>query len=393
MGEAIALGFCNNVDYEIDFDVGVLSRLAAQYQIRGVEIRPGIEIRGERDLVISILAFMQADQGGERFVADSALIERFAGHFNKRITLGGTSVRAAIAMQKLGQPSALHLITLNEHVRRLIPAESPYVCSNQQDSLYPHLIVQFGAGDHARAGDIDIRAARANRLIYHCNADRLAMKINPDFADLIADARVMLVSGLNAMQDAALLQRRLATLRRLLEALPAAATLFLEDGGYHSPGFRRQLIGALGPRLNIYSMNEDEFQAQLGRGIRLDDSSQTLAALAELHKRLGIPTLVLHTAEWALAYGDGAGHYAEALRAGLTMATTRFRHGDSFTRQHYQHIAETAPLASAARFAADINASAPGLVCCMPVRAVDQSDATTIGLGDAFVGGFLPALV
>ena len=60
-----------------------------------------------------------------------------------KITLGGTSVRAAIAMRKLGYTSALHLVTINEHVRRLIPQDSPYVCSNTIDSSYPHLIVQF----------------------------------------------------------------------------------------------------------------------------------------------------------------------------------------------------------------------------------------------------------
>jgi sugar/nucleoside kinase (ribokinase family) len=30
---------------------------------------------------------------------------------------------------------------------------------------------------------------------------------------------------------------------------------------------------------------------------------------------------------------------------------------------------------------------------CVPVAQVEQSSATTIGLGDAFVGGFLPMLL
>lgn len=393
MGEAIALGFCNNVDYEIALDGRVLQSLAAQYRLRNHEAIMDREIASERDLILSVLAFMRSGQGGERFVNDSGLIEQFAGRFAKKITLGGTSVRAAIAMRKLGYASALHLITLNDQVRRLIPPDCPFVCSNAGDSFYPHLIVQFDAGDGVTAGDLKISASRPNRLIYHCNADRLAMKISPDFADLIADARVMLVSGFNAMQSERLLQERLETLVQLLKALPAWATLFLEDGGYHDPAFKPLVYGALRSRLSVYSMNEDEFQAHLGRYVDLNDPSQTRAALAELHVRLGIPILVLHRADWALAYGEGARRYAEALKAGVSMATTRFRHGDDFTPEQYRSIAVSMPREQAADFAKAIGATARDLVCCVPVPATPQTKATTIGLGDAFVGGFLPALL
>ena len=186
MSERIALGFCNNVDYEIVWNAEVLEDLIIRHKIRADELHAQGEIQSERDLVISILGFMSVAGGGERFVSNSSAIERFAGRFQKKITLGGTSVRAAIAMRVLGYTSALHLITLNDHVRRLIPPDSPYVCSNARDSTYPHLIVQFGVDDRVRAGDIDIRASQPNRLIYHCNADRIAMKLNEDFAALIA---------------------------------------------------------------------------------------------------------------------------------------------------------------------------------------------------------------
>ncbi len=393
MGEAIALGFCNNVDCEIDLDLRILQNLALHYRIRSDEVGMGREIASERDLVCSILGFMRSGEGGERFVRGSGLIEQFAGRFAKKITLGGTSVRAAIAMGKLGYAAALHLITLNDHARRLLPANCPYVCSNAKDSYYPHLIVQFDEGDRLQAGDLVIRATRPNRLIYHCNADRLEMKINPDFADLIADARVLLVSGFNAMQSERLLQERLATVARLLDVLPSGAAVFLEDGGYHTRAFKPLVYGALRSRLSVYSMNEDEFQAHLGRRVNVSDAGQTRAALAALHKRLGIPTLVLHRADWALAYGDGAERYAEALKAGVAMATTRFRHGDDFTFEQYRSIAQAAPLEENARFAQALNASAPERICCVPVPAVEQAKPTTIGLGDAFVGGFLPALL
>ncbi|MCE2472384.1 MAG: hypothetical protein J4G18_10900 [Anaerolineae bacterium] len=393
MSESIALGFCNNVDYEIVWNAEVLEDLVIRYQIRAHELSALAEIRSERDLVVSILGFMRTSQGGERFVGGSEILERFAARFEKKVTLGGTSVRAAIAMRKLGHRSALHLITQNEHVRRLIPQDIPYVCSNESDSIYPHLIVQFGAGDRVKAGEIDICARQPNRLIYHCNADRIAMRIAPDFAILIEDAKVLLVSGFNAMQSKQLLLERLREVMNLLECLPKDATVFLEDGGYHDASFRKLIYGTLGRRIDVYSMNEDELQSHLGRRIDLGDVGQARQALKELNEVIPVAVIVLHTRHWALAYGIGASRYAAALRAGVTMATTRFRYGDDFTRADYDGIASRAPNAAGAEFAFAFNSVARDGAFCVPVPDVEQENATTIGLGDAFVGGFLPALL
>ena len=393
MGERIALGFCNNVDYEIRWNAAVLEDLIRHYRLSSDEISTRADINSERDLLISILGFMRAGLGGERFVAHSELIERFAARFEKNITLGGTSVRAAIAMRKLGYTSALHLITQNDHVRRLIPGDSPYVCSNAADSAHPHLIVQFDEGDRVRAGDIDISARQPNRLIYHCNADRIALKLNEDFASLIAEAQVLLISGFNAMQDERLLAQRLEAVVRILRHLPENATVYLEDGGYYDPAFRQIIYRGLGEKLDIFSLNEDELQFHLKRKVALLDEDQICAAIAELHRDIPAASIVLHTQYWALAHGEDASQYAEALKAGVALATTRFRHGDEFTRADYRDMVRRAPTEAAARFAEAINSKAGDRLYCVPVPDVEQSDATTIGLGDAFVGGFLPKLL
>lgn len=392
MNERIALGFCNNVDYEIAWNAEVLEDLVVAYNICAAELAAPGAINTERDLVISILAFMSISGGGERFVASSALIERFAARFQKKITLGGTSVRAAIAMRTLGYTAALHLITMNSHVRRLLPRDCPYVCSNPQDSTYPHLIVQFGAGDQVRAGDIDIRARQANRLIYHCNAARISMKLNEDFADLIAEARVLLISGFNAVQSKPLLADRLASLKGVLQRLPGDATVFMEDGAYFDPGFHQLIFRELGPTIGIYSMNEDELQVHLNRAVNMQDSESVIGALADVSGRIPAAAIVVHTRRWALACGRDAHRYAAALKAGVTMATTRFRHGDDFTLANYNDIGARDPNAEAAQFADIMNAAGGANMVCVPVPAVEQENGTTIGLGDAFVGGFLPAL-
>ena len=75
------------------------------------------------------------------------------------------------------------------------------------------------------------------------------------------------------------------------------------------------------------------------------------------------------------------------------MATTRFRCGDDFTLADYRAIEGGAPSDENAAFAETINAMAGDRLVCVPVAAVEQANGTTIGLGDAFVGGFLPALL
>ena len=273
------------------------------------------------------------------------------------------------------------------------PRDCPYVCSNPRDRSYPHLIVQFDQDTRVRAGDIDIRARQPNRLIYHCNAARISMDLNEDFADLITEAKVLLISGFNAVQCEQVLADRLARLKRILKRLPRAAAVFMEDGAYYDRSYRQLIFQELGPRIDVYSMNEDELQVHLDRAVALHDAQSVAGALADLSPLIPAATIVVHTRRWALAYGDDANRYVEALKAGVTMATTRFRYGDDFTIENYREIGQREANAEDARFADIINAAGGDSMVCVPVAAVEQENGTTIGLGDAFVGGFLPALI
>ncbi|MEZ4869717.1 MAG: ADP-dependent glucokinase/phosphofructokinase [Caldilineaceae bacterium] len=393
MKEQIALGFGGCIDYEIVWDSKVMEGLITQYAICADEVADQRVVTSERNLVISILNFMQAGSGGERWVVDAAIIEHFAQRFDKKITLGGTSVRAAIAMRKLGYSAVLHLVTRNDHVRRLIPSDNPYVCSNPADSSHPHLIVQFGQGTCVRAGDINLCTSRANRIIYHNDTDNVTMRLNEEFAELITEAKVLLISGFNAMQRAELLAARLASLLRIMAKLPKDAVVFYEDAGFYDPSFQQFIHAALADKITIFSLNEDELQAYLGLSVDVLDAHQIKAALADLQAIIPVPLLVIHSMYWALAYGANASRVARALKGGVTMATTRFRYGDDFTLADYREVEALPPNPAGAAFAVAIQQVLGNKVCCVPVAQVDQPNGTTIGLGDAFVGGFLPALL
>lgn len=393
MKEKIALGFGNNIDYEIVWDSGVIENLIIHYGIHDAELDIDQVITCERDLVISILGFLKVGSGGERFVSSSDIIEDFSQKFAKKITLGGTSVRAAIAMRKLGYTSALHLVTINDHVRSLIPQDSPYVCSSAQDSSYPHLIVQFGKDMRIKAGNIDICTRQANRLIYHSDTENITMELNEAFSDLITDAKVLLISGFNAMQSQTLLANRLESVLRIMESLPKDAVIFCEDAGYYEPKFSQFMYRMLGKKLTILSLNEDELQGYLKTKLDLLDVFQIKDALAELQKLIDVPALVVHTRHWALAYGEDVQKLSTALRAAVTMATTRFCYGDDFTVENYKAVKDLSSNEANAIFADGLNKLPGKRICCVPVAHVEPTVATTIGLGDAFVGGFLPALL
>jgi ADP-dependent phosphofructokinase/glucokinase len=393
MAEKIALGFSNNIDYEIAWKSEVLENLIVQYDIHDKELSMDIQVNGERDLVISILSFLKSGSGGERFVAWSDILERFAQNFENKVTLGGTPVRAAIAMRKLGYTSALHLMTINDHVRRLIPQDSPYICSNTKESSSPHLIVQFRTSTRVKAGDIDIHASRANRIIYSNDYDTIVMNINEDFSNLVTEARIFLVSGFNTMQSKELLAKRLESVLRIMEKLPAEALVYYEDAGFYDPSLCKLVQETLADRIHIYSLNEDELQIYVGRKLDLLNAFQIKEALVELQRLIPVPLIVVHSMYWALAYGENAESVLKALKGGVTMATTRFCCGDDFTVENYKDIERLPPNPEGVVVANELIKLLGDRICCVPVVHIEGPNPTTVGLGDAFVGGFLPALL
>jgi ADP-dependent phosphofructokinase/glucokinase len=393
MKEKIILGLGNNIDYEIVWNSKVFEDMIIKYGIHNDELSKEIAVNSERDLVVSILGFLKDEVGGERYVSSPEIIEKFAKNFKCRITMGGTSVRAATAMRKLGYTSALHLVTINDHVRRLLPQDCPYVCSADEEHIYPHLIVQFTQGIKVTASDIDIYTSRSNRIIYDNDKDNVEMKLNGNLSELITDAEAFLISGFNAMHSRTLLEERLQTLLKIMSALPEKAYVFYEDACFHDVGLSKPVRDTLIGKIDIYSLNEDELQGYLKRKLDLLNPDQMASALEDVSKLIPVPVIVVHTRYWALAYGMNAGLFEKALKGGINMAGTRFRFGDDFTMGNYHQTEENILQNEGVVFADAIKRQLGEKVCCLACIQAEETKATTIGLGDAFVGGFLPALI
>jgi ADP-dependent phosphofructokinase/glucokinase len=389
MTSTIVLGLGSSVDYEITWSSQLIEHLVQRYGITVVELTGATEITDERSLVVSVLGHFRLGVGGEQHVASPDVLDAFAAKFDRKVTLGGTAVRAGLALSRLNVPVTLHLVGINDHFRELLPSTCAWITSAEHDSTEPHLIVQWNEGARVRVGQRELIAPFPNRLIYVNDQPNAEMLLSPDLPQALSESSIFLISGLNAMQDEHILHVRLKEIRRAMDALPEGAFVYYEDAGFHVQAFSAQVREALLDRIDVYGMNEDEMQTHLGREINLLDPDSIRHALDDLATIIPARTLVIHTKYWVLACGFQPEHYASALEGGVAMASTRYRYGDNFTPSQYAESAEWPVNQDGAAVSAAL--SGPGLYA-IPTRALSVPMPTTIGLGDSFVGGFLGAL-
>lgn len=389
MAEDLVLGLGGTVDYEIRWDADVLSALAESYGIRVDELTTTTPIIDERALVVTVLAFLATGGGGERFVLSSEIVETFAAHFDKTITLGGTGVRAGIALDRIGVPTVQHLVSIDDNVRRLLPASMSIVSSATHDTLDPHLIVQYPEATTVRLVDGAVTAPTSNRIIFANDAPNREMAIATGLGDALADAAAFLVSGFNTMQDAALLASRLDDLVAAMRRLPREALVYYEDAGFYRRELSALVRERLLERIDVYGMNEDELQEYLARPVDLLSPADVCAALADAHALIPARALVVHTRNWAIAVGPVAAEHRAGLESAVCTAATRFRLGDACTAADLDDTArlDRHPGGETVVTAAERELGATGVAAFV----VDTAHPTTIGLGDTFVGGFLAA--
>jgi ADP-dependent phosphofructokinase/glucokinase len=81
------------------------------------------------------------------------------------------------------------------------------------------------------------------------------------------------------------------------------------------------------------------------------------------------------------------------MKGGVTMVTTRYYCRDDLTVEDYKDIERFPPNPEDVVFANELKKLLDDRICCVPVVHVEGPNGTTVGLGDAFVGEFLPALL
>ena len=393
----VLLGMGGCVDHEVRWDASVIEDLVRVHRIRTADLSgsgrrgEGGSVPGEREMLIALLSQMVQGSGSERFVDDPTALLTFSSRFPVRKSLGGSSVRAAAALERLGMPSTLHLVSIDDDVRRLLPRSAAYMCSATADSTHPHVIVQYPAGARVRVGDEILQAPQANRLIFVNDPPNAELRIAPEFGGAVSTARVIVVSGFNTMAGLETVRERAGPVREHLAGRAPGAVVVYEDAGFHHDEQREVVLSTLRDAVDIWSMNEDEAQHYLGREVDLLDPVQVVAAVEELHEFVAVPTLVLHTAAWALAHGPT--DLLAALASGISTASARYVRGDEWHPADRETIAGSPAAAEVERAAEAIEAGLGGSSAVVPVPRLNVAEPTTIGLGDTFLGGLVAGLV
>lgn len=387
----IILGLGGTVDYELHWQTGALQALVDECRIRLAELEdePPAVAHGTREMVLAILRSMRHGRGWECYAADRQALIDLAGRFERSTTLGGTCVRAALALARLGVPSTVHLVSMSPEVRRLLPAEVERLCSAAQDSLDPHVIVQYPRGAQLRLVDGTVRSSRPNRVILVNDEPNEHMLLAPGLARAVGRARAVLISGLNTMRSQAELRERLTELERILAGAPG--DVIYEDAGFHDEAMRQVVLSAMPRMVWAHSLNEDEAQHYLGRSVDLEDPGQVVSMMRDLLALLGSPAVMVHTSGYAAVVGRDAQRLHRAAELGCLMASTRYLHGDAHGRAEYEAVRRAGRDPRGLDLARDTGISRAGVLIA-PSFAVRPDSPTTIGLGDAFIGGVMGSL-
>lgn len=77
---------------------------------------------------------------------------------------------------------------------------------------------------------------------------------------------------------------------------------------------------------------------------------------------------MVHSAVWALAFGDMAGIMRQSLEGGITMAATRFRMGDEFTMDDYRETAQMQGREDSVIFCEQLKEMLGDKICCLPCK-------------------------
>ena len=389
----IVLGLGGTVDYELRWDLEAFQRLVDRHSIgRGELDGPTAStVLDERGIVVAVLRSMQRGRGEEYFVEDKEALLAFGGHFAHEVALGGTCVRAALAIDNLGRPSTVHLVSISDEVRRLLPPSVRWVCSAQQDSLDPHVIVQYPRGVSVRVADGAVTASRPNRVILVNDAPNEHLLLSPELPRVLASARVVLISGFNAMKSVPELRLRMGELASALRSAPSEALVVYEDAGFHDDAMREVVMEYVPGLADVHSLNEDEAQHHLGRTVDLACPQAVAEMMAQLHGLVGAPTVLVHTSRYAAVIGTRTRLLRDAAVRGCLLASTRFLHGDHYGAEEHAAVARAEREEIGVRLRDEPRLRAAGVLIA-PGFAVRSENPTTIGLGDAFIGGVVAHL-
>ena len=424
----LALGFTNSVDRIVTLDGAHLAALAAD--LAGPDPLAPLpnpdHAATPGDFVRSLLYYIRTGRGSEVWLDSPDLGAWIAATFQGRAQVGGTGVRAANTLARLGFPSLLHVTSLgpeqasliDDSGRILIPTANGLVTPGNairpDDPIREHFIFEFQAGLTVPLASGPLVAPEANRVIVSRHPGNLDHPIDHHFVAAVADpeARIpwVLVSGFSQVDGVAMARARisetLAAIRQWRRK-PDPPRVHLELGAMPDPETFAIVRDYLVPAVDSLGLNEDELTATLTLAGQPppDGFAAMIAGLDQLQRRHDVPRLGLHTRHCCITITEGdplaeqsAQLYASAVAASFA------RLADFPTPTDLEETVATGTVSTtglgliASLADLDIAQVAPGIarlsdrwLVVAPTLAISHP-AATIGLGDSFTGGLLPML-
>ncbi|MDC7287252.1 hypothetical protein NXH76_05525 [Blautia schinkii] len=396
MGEKIAMGFHATVDYELEWDAEKFINLVSDHQIKANELNADIQPDSERNMLRIALVHMKEGSGAEFTPETNELCVNFAKHFVYRQTLGGTALRAALAIGRLGYGTELSICCFNRLVRQGIPFNVHYFSNIGQgrEEIYPHVVLTYPSGARIKANDIDFVTPRENRILFSNDEEAKAMAVSQEFLPRMRDAKVFLLGCFSEVLDFHVLKQRMAETRELLNKRNPDTLLVMEDGCYIQKSFRNYVHKELMKcKPDILSMNEDELQEYVGKRFDILDADLVLDALEQCQTRIGVPLLVVHSSKWALAYGTDAGKVKQALETGICVSSMHFCYGNACDREELRRVSAMDVKREGEAFCKKIKELAGTRVCAVLTKDLSGvRNPTVVGLGDCFAAGLVLGL-
>lgn len=393
MSASIVLGLGGCLDSELVLDPVRLQALVDGHELALQDIQQPTELCAERDLLISVLAFLQDGVGGERYVASIDAVLAFESHFEHVTTLGGTNVRAGRTLAQLGHPNILHVPGRDAHFESLLVDGSEVPTETPPASYVPHLIVQYPEGLRVRLRDGVIEAKHSNRVILVNDPVSEGTPLHDALPSWLDPGGVLVLSGLNSIRDEEILESRLGTLRGILDGAPSGLRVFYEDADYHVPTFRHRVWSEIGRRASVVGMNEDELASFSGRPVDITNVQQIATALSAVLDHLPGGTLVVHSKYWALAAGAAAHQLDTALETAILASGARFLEGDHARADSLETVRCLPRSTEGEALARELPELLQVPVTVLPARTLRTGTPTTIGLGDTFLGGLIAGVV
>lgn len=404
-----SLGYTSNLDLIPEFTSEDLNRLLAAYLPDAClrEMRPAGLIRNMSELLETIVYYCLHGIGAEADIEDPDLIRT---GFPCRNAMGGTAVQAALALDRLGAGSVVHLSDDSEEVRKQLISPNIKVpvqggslggAGDAAGGNFPetHVIIQFQKGSRICLGNQVETIPASNRLILTRNTVNSFLPLDENYLGWVEkhaqQVSSNVLSSFNSILDPEVLKLRLARILEHVERYRRGnpqGIVYFEDAHYHSKESRRLCIETLYPHVDIMSMNEEELQYTMEMchiPVEIDDIFSCVNGVEYLLDRFGMKRgVIVHTKDYAMYVGDASGLAIEkGMVYGSLMATARAAFGEYGSDAQIRKILEGSLSRVGLENLKKIeNSSLSGRVILVPTFALDRPKYT-IGLGDCFTGG------